>query len=123
MPDMAAQIFWFEVLIKGTAGLVLLALPVAVAKVIGLPHGGVGFWIRILGSLLIAIAGGAYVEATRAAAGGIGYAGLALINVGGMLAFFAAIMTGQVKTVRGTIVLWTSIAVLLLLTLFEIAYI
>jgi hypothetical protein len=31
-------------------------------------------------------------------------------------------MTGQVKTWRGTIALWSTIGVLLLLTLFEIAY-
>jgi hypothetical protein len=119
---MAQQLFWFETLLKFISGVLLLVAPVSLARLMGLPHGQVGFWARILGLTLIGLAGAIYIEASQPSSRGLGFAGLAVINVSAIIAFFALIMTGQVKTWRGTIALWSTIGVLLLLTLFEIAY-
>ncbi len=45
---MAQQLFWFETLLKFISGVLLLVAPVSLARLMGLPHGQVGFWARIL---------------------------------------------------------------------------
>ena len=119
---MAQQLFWFEVVLKFGVGAALLLTPIALARLFGLPHGNTGFWIRILGLTLVGLAGAIYIEASQTSSRGLGFAGLAVINVSAIIAFFALIMTGQVKTWRGNAALWLAIIVLLLLILFEIAY-
>ncbi len=119
---MAQQLFWFETILKFTAGIALLVAPVSLARLIGLPHGQVGFWARILGLTLIGLAGAIYVEGSQTSSRGLGFAGLAVINVAAIVAFFGLIMTRQVKTWRGHAILWVTIILLLLLTLFEIAF-
>ena len=53
---MSQQLYWLEAILKSSAGLLLIVAPVTTAKLLGLPHGNVGFWPRLLGITLIGIA-------------------------------------------------------------------
>ena len=120
---MGHQILWFETILKFSAGLVLLGFPVTVAKLIGLPHGNVGFWGRLLGGLLIGLAGAIYVEASQPNIRGLGYSGLVIINITAILLMMSLIIMKQIDTWRGNAALWVVCGLLLLLSLFEIAQI
>ena len=117
---MTHQLFWLETLLKAAGGIVLLAFPVSVAKLLGLPHGNVGFWARILGILLIGVAAAIYLEAS-ALSSGLGFGGLVVINISAIVTIMALLILNQVKTKRGNVVLWLLVGLLLVLTLFELA--
>ncbi len=120
---MAHQILWFETILKFSAGLSLLLFPVSFAKLIGLPHGNVGFWARLLGGLLIGIAAAIYLEASQPNMRGLGYPGIVIINITAILLMMSLIIMKQIETWRGNAMLWVVCGVLFLLTLFEIAQI
>lgn len=120
---MAHQILWFDTILKFSAGLALLAFPVSLAKLFGLPHGNVGFWPRLLGGLLIGLAGAIYVEASQPNVRGLGFSGLVVINISAILLMMSLIIMKQIDTWRGNAALWVVCGVLLLLSLFEIAQI
>ncbi len=120
---MAHQILWFETILKFSAGIALLALPVSLARVFGLPHGNVGFWPRLLGGVLIGLAGAIYVEASQPNIRGLGFTGLVIINISAILLMMSLIIMKQVETWRGNAALWVVCGVLLLLSMFEIAQI
>ena len=119
---MIQQLYWLETLLKGASGLSLLIAPITLARLFGFPHGQTGLWLRVLGFVLIGIAAAIYIEASQTSSRGLGFAGIAIINVAVIIGFFALIMMQQVKTWRATLTLWATIVVLLLLTLFEIAH-
>ena len=118
---MSQQLYWLETLLKFAGGVVLLSFPVSVARLLGLPHGNVGFWARLLGILLIGMAAAIYIEASQTSSRGLGFAGLVAINISAILAMMSLLIMKQVRTVRGAMTLWLLIIVLLLLTMFEIA--
>lgn len=100
-----------------------MALPVSLARVFGLPHGNVGFWPRLLGGVLIGLAGAIYVEASQPNIRGLGFTGLVIINISAILLMMSLIIMKQVETWRGNAALWVVCGVLLLLSMFEIAQI
>lgn len=119
---MSQQLFWLETVLKSSAGLLLLTIPVTTAKLLGLPHGNVGFWARLLGITLIGLAGAIYIEATQPSGRGLGFAGLVVINIVFILTLMSLIILKQVTTWRGAASLWIIAGLLLVLTLFEIAH-
>lgn len=119
---MANQLFWLETLLKFAGGVVLLAFPVSIAKMLGLPHGNVGFWARILGVTLIGLAAAIYLEAS-ALSSGIGFGGLVAINISAIVTIMALLMMKQVKTHRGSAAMWLLVGILILLTLFELGHV
>ncbi|MCB1512198.1 MAG: hypothetical protein KDJ36_14955 [Hyphomicrobiaceae bacterium] len=121
---MLHQLLWIEALLKFGGGLVLLFLPITTAKILGLPHANLGFWPRLMGALLIGIAGAIYLEGsslTQYKHAGLGIAGIAVINISGVMGLVGLIIMRLVKTTRGTLVLWLLCSTLLVLILFEIA--
>ena len=119
---MSQQLYWLETILKSGAGLLLIIAPVTTAKLLGLPHGNVGFWARLLGITLIGLAAAIYIEATQPSGRGLGFAGLVVINIIFILMLMSLLILKQVTTWRGAATLWLMTGVLLLLTLFEIAY-
>ncbi|MGI9520238.1 MAG: hypothetical protein ACR2PG_01200 [Hyphomicrobiaceae bacterium] len=117
------QIYWFETILKFSAGLMLLLFPLSAARVLGLPHGNVGFWARIVGVTLLGMSAAIYIEAAKlSTTGGLGLAGLAAINVSSVFIFLSMAIMRQITTVRGSFAVWSVIVALSLLTMFELAY-
>ena len=70
-----AQLLWIETLLRFFAGLVLLILPVAAARVLGLPLPQATLWPRMLGGLLVGMAGATLLEGSVAGSRGLGLGG------------------------------------------------
>ncbi len=120
---MADQLLWFEALLKGTIGLVMLVFPVTAAKVAGLPHGNVSFWPRLFGAALLGLAAAFAVEGSnQIQARGLGLGGALAINFVATLALLGLLTFKGAGTRRGAALLWAMIALLILLMMFEIAY-
>ncbi len=115
------QLLWIETLLKLAAGLVLVLAPLSTIKLLGLPRTETGFWPRLLGALLIGLAGALYVEGSSPGSQGLGLAGCVIVNfsaasmLGGMLALEA----GPPST-RGRAVVWGIVVLLVLLGVLEI---
>ena len=121
---MVHQLLWIETLLKFAGGLTLLFVPMSASRILGLPHGNNGLWPRIVGALLIGIAGALYLEGlklTQFRHGGLGLAGVAVINLTSIFALAALLVMDLVKTVRGRIAMWGLIAVLTVLAVLEVA--
>ncbi len=74
------QLLWIETLLKFSAGLMLVLAPLATIKLLGLPPASTGFWPRLLGALLIGIAGALFLEGSVPGSRGLGLAGCLVIN-------------------------------------------
>jgi len=119
---MADQLLWLETLVRLSAGLVLLIMPLTAARVLGLPLPQAVLWPRLLGALLVGMAAATLLEGSVADARGLGLGGLVLIN----LITAAVIITLLVlergsQTKRGKLFLWTLAIMLFGLGLIEIA--
>ena len=112
-----------EFALKGTAGLVLLFLPLTAIKVLGLPRSETAFWPQLLGALLLALAAVTYMNVTSIGRG-LGLAGAFVINI-----TLALVLAGLLhlkrgpQTRRGRGLLWLTAGALGLLALVELAYI
>ncbi len=118
------QLLWIETLLKLGAGLVLALVPAPAARMLGLARAETAFWPRLLGSVLLGLAAATFLEGRVPGARGLGLAGCLLVNlsVAGMLA--ALLVLGRATpTRRGRAVLWALVALLVLLSLFEIAHV
>jgi hypothetical protein len=123
--SMSDQLLWFETLLKGSIGLILIFLPITAARMAGLPHGNVAFWPRLFGAALLGIAGAFAVEGYNLAGGaieakGLGLGGAVIINLTTIVSLFGTLIFSAVATRRGKVLIWLMILVLLFLTLFEI---
>ena len=117
------QLLWFETLLKLAGGAALLLAPLSVIKILGLPPSATGFWPRLLGVVLIGIAGAAFIEGAWAGSRGLGLAGLILINLASAAVLaMAALFGGGAQTRRGAFTLWALVVLLFVLALFEIAH-
>ena len=118
------QLLAFEAILKGASGLLLLLAPLLLGKIAGLPGSESGFWPRMLGALLLGMAGACIIEARMPGSKGLALGGLVLINLVSaaaivvMLAFEAG-----APTERGRIGLGATAALLIVLGLIEIAYV
>lgn len=91
------QLLYIETILKLSGGLVLLLTPLAACSVFGLPKPQSGLWPRLLGAVLIGMAGATYIEGATTA-DGLGMAGLVIIN----MVAFAVILTLLVLGAAGT---------------------
>lgn len=120
--DPVQQLLWLETLLKLSGGVLLLLAPLTTLRAFGLPVATTGFWPRVVGALLIGIAAAAYIEGAWAGSRGLGLAGLVAINLAGAAVIAAAALLGRAApTRRGTFSLWVLVALLLALSLLEIA--
>jgi hypothetical protein len=128
-PSMGDQLLWFETLLKGVIGLVMLLFPVSAARLAGLPHAAsAAIWARLFGTALIGIAGAFAVEGYNQAGGaiaakGLGLGGGVIINLSALLSLFGILIFGAVSTWRGRVLIWLFIVLLLFLTVLEIAHV
>ncbi|MGF1649204.1 MAG: hypothetical protein ACFCUN_02000 [Hyphomicrobiaceae bacterium] len=119
---MLRELLLTELILKGAVGAVLLLAPITVCRAMGLPHGGVGLWARIAGTLLIGIAAALWVENDVAEVRGLGIGGLIAINTAGLVILLTLAIAGPISTRRGAFAVWTMVVVLFGLTIFEIAH-
>ncbi len=118
------QLLFLEFLLKLSGGLVLLLVPLSACRLLGLPRPEHGIWPRLLGVVLIGMAGALYVEGAMKNGQGLGLAGLVVINLTSALALFAIIaLNGGGQSQRGPFALAVLSFLLILLSLIEIAYI
>ena len=68
-------------LLKLSAGLLLVLTPLSVIKLFGLPRTDTGFWPRLLGAVLVGLAGALFVEGRTPGSHGLGLAGCVIVNV------------------------------------------
>ncbi len=119
---MAHQLLWLEVVLKLSAGVVLLVAPAATAAVLGLPRPGSGFWPRLLGAVLVGLAAASALYGFLLPGRGLSLAGSLAVNLASAALLFATLMLGPPPSRRGRAVLWLLTGLLLLLSLFEIAH-
>lgn len=118
------QLLFLELLLKLAGGLVLLLVPLSACRVLGLPRPEHGIWPRLLGVVLVGMAGALYIEGAIKNGQGLGLAGLVVINLSAALALFAIIaLNGAGQSQRGPFALAVTSFLLILLSLIEIAYI
>lgn len=103
-------------------GILLMAFPAELVKVLGIPMADISFYPAILGGVLFGIGLALVVECYRRTNRfiGLGLAGAVLINLCGgfVLAFW--LLWGQLNLpVRGLIFLWTLVVLLIGLSLLE----
>lgn len=103
-------------------GILLMAFPSELVKVLGIPMADISFYPAILGGVLFGIGLALLVECYRRTNRfiGLGLAGAVLINLCGgfVLAFW--LLWGQLNLpVRGLIFLWTLVVLLIGLSLLE----
>jgi hypothetical protein len=115
------QLLTVEILLKLAGGLALVLAPLSVIKLLGLPRTETGFWPRLLGALLIGLAGAVYVEGRAPGSQGLGLLGCVIVNfsavsmLGGML----ALEVGP-SSARGRTVVWALVVLLVCLSVLEI---
>jgi hypothetical protein len=117
------QLLWFETLLKLAGGLALLAAPLTVIRLLGLPPSTSGFWPRLLGTVLVGLSAATFIEGAWSGSRGLGLAGLVILNVTSAAAIaLAALFGGGAPTRRGAFVMWGLVFLLLALALVEIAH-
>ena len=118
------QLLWIETLLKLSGGLVLALFPLTTARILGLPASESGFWPRLLGALLIAIAAAIYVEGRGGGPRGLGLGGIVILDL--LCAVWLAVLLvvrGAARTGRGKLILWLLTATLVVLATIELAYV
>lgn len=120
---MANQLLWLETLLKLLAGLPLLLAPTTTARLLGLPLPGSAFWPRLLGATLCGLGVATYIQGAVGAGRGLGFTGAIVINLTAAATLVAMLILRRANTTtRGALVLWTAAAILILLSLFELAW-
>lgn len=119
------QLLWFEVFLKAAAGLTLLIAPLTAISIAGVHRPESGFWPRLLGGVILGIAGAVYVTLSFPdARGGLGPAGLIPINLAAAAAMIAPLIMGTAApSRRGKAFILVNALVLLTLAFLEIAHI
>lgn len=123
---MADQLLWLETLLKGGIGLLMILLPLTMAKIAGLPHTGTAFWPRLFGASLIGIAAAFAVNGyahlnPQLAQSGLGLGGAIAINLITVLSLAGTLIFKGVSTTRGVLLIWLFGLLLTGLILVEIA--
>lgn len=121
---MIQQLIWIEALLKGVVGVLLLAAPLLLIRLLGLPRLEHGLWPRLLGAALLGLAGAYLIEGLLdGRARGLGMAGSVAVNLTGAMTLAALPVLSTLPLARrGRIALWASASVLALLGFVEIAY-
>lgn len=125
MPNLLSlDLLWIEVSLKAAAGATLVLLPLTAISIVGMERPATGFWPRLLGAVVLAIAAGVAIPLIWPdATGGIGYAGLIPINLAGAAAMIAPLIMGSAApTQRGRAFVLINALTLLALAFVEISY-
>ena len=85
------QLLWIETLLKLVFGLVLASVPLTAAHLFGLSRPDSGFWPRLLGGVLIGLAGATFLEGWVKNAHGLGLGGCLVINLAAAAILFALV--------------------------------
>lgn len=116
------KILALELILKLSAGLLLLLVPRATSKIFGLPREQSALWPRLLGGVLVGLAGGVYLEIAKI--GGISIPACIMLNfVGAGTLITLLILNGAAPTWRGRTLLGLTALLLFGLGLVEVAYI
>lgn len=120
---MAQQLLWIEACLKLVGGLALVTAPRGLARLLGLPSADDRFWPRLLGGVLIGLAAASLIEGRNPGAGGLGLAGSIAVNLAGAAVIGALLILHRAgNTKRGRLLLCLVVALLVLLSLVEIAH-
>jgi hypothetical protein len=120
---MAQQLLWIEACLKLAGGLALVIAPRMLARLLGLPSADDRFWPRLLGGVLIGLAVASMIEGRSPGAGGLGLSGSIAINLAGAAMIGALLILHRAgNTKRGRLLLSLLVALLVLLSLIEIAH-
>lgn len=111
------QLLYIETILKLSGGLVLVLVPLTACSVFGLPKPQSGLWPRLLGSVLVGIAGATYIEGATSV-DGLGMAGCLIINVVAAATILTLLTFGAAGTSRRARGVLALLAVLLLLLSF-----
>jgi hypothetical protein len=116
------QLLWIETLLKLFAGLLLVLAPGGTLRVFGLPRTETGFWPRLLGAVLLGLAGATFLEGSAPGSHGLGLAGCLIINASSVsvMATLLALDAGP-QSARGRAAMWALVVLLTLLGILEIA--
>ncbi len=115
------NILVFDILAKAALGAALLAVPRVTLIVAGLPRGDQFLLARILGSVLLGIAGAALLQLDRHTPIGLGAHGLAAINLTCAVALISIlILPNPFNALRGRLLLWALALVMVILGVSQI---
>ena len=120
---MLDQILWFDALLKLAAGLPLAILPKATVAVFGLPRVQNGFYVRLLGAVLVGLAVAIIAEGRSGhTQAGLGPAGALSVNIAGGIVLIGQIVFGRSDlTFRGRLLCWGILAAMSALAIAEFA--
>jgi hypothetical protein len=118
------QILWAEIFLKSVVGLALVIAPTTLIALAGMQRPTSGFWPRLLGAVVLAVAAGVWIGLQfPVVRGPIGPAGLVPINLFAAAALLGPLILGKsAPTRRGKLFVAASAALLLSLGLLEIAH-
>ena len=116
-----AVLLWIDAGLNFLLGLVLVSLPPALLRALGLPYPTTVLYPRIFGGVLIGIAVALALEALAPALGGLGLGGAIAINLSGAVVLVGCLVSRQSQVSwRGKLVLWYVVAVLVVLSAAEL---
>ena len=116
------ELLWIETVLKLSGGLALSLAPLLVIKTLGLPPSQSTFWPRLLGALLVGLGAATLLQGALPDTRVLGLAGCIVINLTGAAMVTVLAVFAGAGTRRGTVVLWTVVVILVVLSLFEIAH-
>ena len=120
---MKESLLWIDMIIKLGLGFGLVALPRPMIAAFGWPKTIDLFWPRLLGVQLVAVAAALFVEGRFQGTHGLGLAGAFAINLCLAFALATALAVGRLSIARrGRIIMWLCVLVLVLLSLFQLAW-
>ncbi|MDX2158681.1 MAG: ABC transporter permease [Hyphomicrobiaceae bacterium] len=121
---MVLELLWIEVVLKAAAGVLLVAFPRTLARLLGLAPVAETFWPRLLGATLLGLAVATFLEGQLATKNGLGMAGHVALNLSAAMAIVALMIVGRAApTRRGRALLGAAAAALTLLALVELAWV
>jgi hypothetical protein len=112
-----------DALVNFALGILLIAFPRDLVRALGIPDADCGFYPGILGGVLVGIGVALWLEARRrdAETRGLGLAGAVVINLcGGAVLAGWLLFGGLDLPVRGRVLLWALVAVLIGLSTAEL---
>ena len=119
--NLAQQLPLIEIASKLAVGLLLVAIPRSLTRLLGLAVVDVPFWPRLLGVTLIGLGLATLLEVQYVAGKGLGVYGSTAINLSAAAGLGAMLILGRgAPSKRGRSILWLAAALLTLLALVEI---
>lgn len=115
------QLLWIETLLKLCAGLLLALMPRTTIKLFGLTAAEAGFWPRLLGAVLIGMAGALYLEGGWPGSTGLGLGGCVIVNLSAVSMMIGLlVLEAGPPSARGRAAMWGVVIILLGLTILEV---